>query len=158
MQLVAPIFLVPLVSKKRLKAIFQEILILLPNLNVSKRPFPCHAFGRSVFLGQECVGRSTIKLGYLPISLLETWWFSWLERPQLPRISRMHSVETGHYLEKMVFMAVFNDKTNLGLFRAQKLLNQFSGVIFTPLLKLQFWKKTCQNELTTFKSMISFVD
>ena len=31
---------------------FQEILILLPNLNVSKRPYPCHALGRSVCLGQ----------------------------------------------------------------------------------------------------------
>ena len=31
---------------------FQEILILLPNLNVSKRPYPSHALGRTVILGQ----------------------------------------------------------------------------------------------------------
>ena len=31
---------------------FQEILILLPNLNVSKRPYPSHALSRSVYLGQ----------------------------------------------------------------------------------------------------------
>ena len=37
---------------------FQEILILLPNLNVSKRPYPCHALGRSACLGQGCLGLS----------------------------------------------------------------------------------------------------
>ena len=31
---------------------FQEILILLPNINVSKRPYPSHALSRSVCLGQ----------------------------------------------------------------------------------------------------------
>ena len=35
---------------------FQEILILLPNLNVSKRPYPCHALCRSASLG--CVSRT----------------------------------------------------------------------------------------------------
>ena len=34
---------------------FQEILILLPNLNVFKRPYPCHALGRSLCLGQGCL-------------------------------------------------------------------------------------------------------
>ena len=33
----------------------QEILILLPNLNVSKSPYPCHTLGRSVCSGQGCV-------------------------------------------------------------------------------------------------------
>ena len=33
---------------------FQKIPILLPNLNVSKRPYPCHTFGQSICLGQGC--------------------------------------------------------------------------------------------------------
>ena len=34
----------------------QEILILLPNLNVSKIPYPSHALSWSVCLGQGCMG------------------------------------------------------------------------------------------------------
>ena len=33
---------------------FQEILILLPNLNLSKRPYPSHTLSRSAGLGQGC--------------------------------------------------------------------------------------------------------
>ena len=36
----------------------QEILILLSNLNVSKRPYPSHALSRSVCLGQGCRRRA----------------------------------------------------------------------------------------------------
>ena len=33
---------------------FQEMPILVTNLDVSKRPYPCHALGRSVCFSQGC--------------------------------------------------------------------------------------------------------
>ena len=40
---------------------FQEIVILLSNLNVSKRPYPSHALSRSVCLGQWCRGAGAVR-------------------------------------------------------------------------------------------------
>ena len=58
---------------KRAQPIWLKIsgkLILLPNLNVSKKPYPSHALGRSVCLGQGCIGVGCVINAYLRI-------FSW---------------------------------------------------------------------------------
>ena len=49
-------FLVPVLKKglTNLAYNFLEMLILVTNLDVSKRPCPCHALGRSVCLSQGC--------------------------------------------------------------------------------------------------------
>ena len=75
-------------------------------------------------------------MGNLQISPFKPWQFSLFERPRLPYFASIHSVESGHFLTKVVFFYVnlLMTKQVKDGFGDEHLLQSFSGVIFNFLV------------------------